>query len=68
MKIGPDGINMNLYDIKFNADSKTITEILNKEFGPIEFVSQLIDSEASLVLGSRVVIYTHLMRKQFGND
>ena len=64
----PEGLPMNEYDIKFSKQEHRIYEIRHWEFGPVEFEGQLIDEMSTLVLNSKVEIFTSILERKFGND
>lgn len=67
LEISPPQANILDYDIKFNNQSMEITEVINKEYGKIQFSALLIDQEASYVLGSKITVYTTIYRPNMLN-
>ena len=59
---------MNQYHFKYDKASQQITDVRHWELGSVAFKLQLIDEMSTLILNSKIQIYTSLLEKDFGND
>ena len=59
MEIGPKRLSLHDYEIKFNANSKKIESIVNKNYGLVEFKAiELGNDIGGYLLGSKMQIFS----------
>ena len=58
LEIKPDSISINDYDIKFDKTTRTITEIVNRKYGPVLFSARHIDDQLGFVSRSVIEVFT----------
>ena len=61
--IKPRKLTFDEYDIKCSDDGKTITEVINKTMGQVEFTAIQVDIDQGSSVGMSLSIYTNLVKK-----
>lgn len=67
IEVYPVGVKIQEYDIRFNKETKQISDITNKKYGQVKYQAFRVDQECGYVRGSVLKIYSHEYSNNFLN-